>query len=99
MVRGSSDSFILIAHESFTLWEREQSSTYRELAALLPCIMSLVALCAGAVVIIQTDSRNRTFIAGRSSRSPLNDLAVKLHEFGTKHYIVVEVNWVPRNLN
>jgi hypothetical protein len=52
MVRGSSDSSVIIAREFFNMWEREQSSTYREMAALLRYIMSFVALCAGALVII-----------------------------------------------
>jgi hypothetical protein len=62
--------------------------------------MSFVVLCTGALVIIQTDSRNLTFIVGRSSRSThVYDLAYTRREFCTKHSIVLEVNWVPRNLN
>jgi hypothetical protein len=60
----------------------------------------LVALCAGAFVIIQTNSRKLTFIVGRGSRNThVNDLAIKLHKFCTKHSKVLKVKSLPRDLN
>jgi hypothetical protein len=92
MVRRTSDSCVLIAHEFFTILERQQSSTYVEQATLLRCFVSFVALCAGAMVIILTDSRSLTFIVNRGSQSTyVNDLAVKLHEFCIVHNIVLEI--------
>jgi hypothetical protein len=62
--------------------------------------MSFVALCTGALVIIQTDNHNLTFIVARDSRSRhVNDLAIELHEFCTTHDLALEVQWVPRDLN
>jgi hypothetical protein len=62
--------------------------------------MSFVALCAGALVIIQIDSRKLTFTVGRGSRSPLlNGLATKLHDFFTEHSIAIKMNYIPRKLN
>jgi hypothetical protein len=66
MVRGTSDSCVLIAHKFFNIWERQQPSTFKELTAPLRFVMSFIALSAGTIVItIQTYSRNLTFIMGR----------------------------------
>lgn len=97
---GVSNSYQLIAHEVFTLWETAQSSTFRELAGVIMCILSFITICVGARLVIHADNQNVLWIQGKGSRYiPINDLAVELRRLCVKYDITYYIIWVPRDRN
>ena len=85
------------AHEYFSEEESVESSTFRELLAVLRCLKSLMHLCAGIFVMFEVDAKNLLGICNRGSpRLKLNALARELFWLELEHRITLAVEWVPR---
>mmetsp|Transcript_27203 Transcript_27203/g.33009 ORF Transcript_27203/g.33009 Transcript_27203/m.33009 type:complete len:630 (+) Transcript_27203:1385-3274(+) len=84
-----------------TMEEREQSSTMRELIAILQVLRSFVQFVAGTVVHLYTDSQAAYHIitAGASCKSHLHRIGVSLFWYCVEHGIRLDVSWIPRDLN
>ena len=84
----------------FVPWERDESSTHREMRGLFLTLQSLLHVCYGKRVRVQVDNHNLLYIVGRGAHAPvLNKLARELHWFCLANGILLEVVWVPRDLN
>ena len=82
-------------------WDREQSSTYRELFALFFMIDSFKELVRGSSILIQADNRALYFIcsSGRTSVLVIHTLLVKLFWLCLDYSIAWDIVWLPRELN
>ena len=90
-----------LARGYLTTIQREQSSTDRELVAILQVLISFVHKVRGTSVKLYTDSQAAYFILlnGCSSVMPLHRLAVRLFWFCTEHRVALDVYWIPREEN
>jgi len=81
--------------------ERLESSTMRELIAMLQVLRSLVQFISNTCVHLYTDSQAayHIFTSGSSSKSHLHRIGVELFWFCAKHSITLDVSWIPRDLN
>ena len=91
---------LAVAHEYFTVEERLESSTFRELLGASRCLQAMVHRCEGRLVVLQVDAMNLLGIINRGSRRlALNVLARDLFWFCLRHKITLAVEWVPREVN
>lgn len=89
-----------VVHKMWTPDEATQSSTYRELKAVLITLMSLCEDFSHRLIKIYTDNQNVIRIVDAGSMKPeLQEMSLKIFNFCIKHGISLEVEWVPRELN
>jgi hypothetical protein len=83
-----------------TLWEREQSSTLRELVAVRNVLESLRVFIAGTAVRLHVDSQSAWLILQSGSGvETLHSLALQVFWFCVRHGIRLVTVWIPRELN
>jgi hypothetical protein len=82
-------------------WDQEQSSTYRELYALVFMIESFKNLIRDSSVLIQADNRALYYIcsSGRTKVMVIHTLLVKLFWLCLDYKIGWDIVWLPRELN
>ena len=82
-------------------WDREQSSTYRELFALFFMIDSFKELVKGSSILIQADNRALYFIcsSGKTNVLVIHSLLVRLFWLCIEYRIAWDIVWLPRELN
>lgn len=89
-----------VAHHMWDDFEREQSSTWRELKALEIALHSFESKVAGKVVKWYTDCKNVAHVVHVGSMKPgLQSLAISIFTFCLQHNISLELEWIPRSLN
>ncbi len=87
-----------VAHRMWTEEEKCQSSTHRELAALLHGLESFASYLSGKVVQWGTDNQNVVKITDVGSmKSELQQLALQIFALCMKENIRLHVTWFPRN--
>ena len=81
--------------------ERAQSSSHRELVAMLNVLKSLCRFIKGTTVKLHTDSEVafKIFTKGTSNVSALHRIGVEIFWFCASMQIILDVTWVPRTLN
>ena len=88
---------------SFGQWSAEeagQSSTWRELAAVLQVLQAVAPKLANTRVRWFTDNQNVARILQVGSKKPqLHALALKVFSLSLQHHIRLEPEWIPRELN
>ena len=89
-----------VAYGQWTEWEARQSSTWRELTAVLQILMAVVEKLKNCRVRWFTDNQNvaRILQVG-SKKSGLHATAVKVFSLSVQHHIRLEPEWIPRHLN
>lgn len=90
----------IYTHRMLTVFERSQSSTYRELVAILFVLVSLAQLMFVSRVKRFTDSQGvaRIIQVGSMHFNPHN-LASDIFFFCSNHGINLDIEWVPRSQN
>jgi hypothetical protein len=82
-------------------WERDQSSTYRELWAVWFMFSTFAERLRGCLVRVQVDNQAVYFLAtkGKSRVTVLHELLVRVFWLCAAHNIRWEIVWVPREWN
>ena len=89
-----------VSHGTWTAEEAVKSSTWRELCAVFRVLRSLVHILCSQRVKWFTDSTNVVNIVNKGSMVlELQDLAMQIFNFSSRHAIHLEVEWLPRSLN
>ena len=89
-----------VAHVMFDDFVKSQSSTYRELKALHNALLSFTPFLLGKFVKVYTDNQNIVRIVSKGSTVRLLQLlAREIFDFCIVHDIVLELAWLPRELN
>ena len=89
-----------VAHGQWTEWEAQQSSTWRELKAVLNVLQSLAAQLQSERVRWFTDNQNVVRIVLNGSRDPvLQKLALAVFHVCVAYNITIEPEWIPREQN
>ena len=90
----------IYAHRMLTVFERAQSSTYRELVAIVFVLFSLGQFMSGSRVKRFTDSQGAARIVQVGSMHfNLHNLASDIFSFFFNQGINLEIEWVPRSQN
>ena len=77
-----------------------QSSTWRELEAVLRVLQSVAAKLANSHVRWFSDNQNVPHIMQVGSRQPiLHSIALQIFALSVQHNIHIEPEWIPRELN
>ena len=89
-----------VSYGQWTESEAEQSSTWRELAAVLQVLMGVARKLANYRVRWFTDNQNvsRILMVG-SKKAHLQDLALRVFSIAVQNNIKLEPEWIPRELN
>ena len=86
-----------VAHEQWSAWEAEQSSTWREIRAVGQVLQSLVDKLAGERIRWFTDDKNVVSILCYGSKKLLlQKESLRIFQMGLMHQIRMEPEWVPR---
>ena len=89
-----------VAHGQWSEWEANQSSTWRELAAVGKILNSVANKLANNRIKWFTDNQNVVRILQVGSRKEhLQDLAVNILKTSLEHSIRLEPEWLPREDN
>ena len=89
-----------IAHGQWTVAEANQSSTWRELTAVLRVLSSIACKLHNTRVRWFTDNQNVVHIIQVGSRKEqLQALALEIFQLAVQHNIHLEPEWIPRELN
>ena len=76
------------------------SSTFRELRAFEYAIQCFSSFLEGKLVNVYTDNQNVVRLVNRGSTKPiLQVLAKNIFDLSIKYHIMLEVAWIPRDLN
>ena len=87
-------------HRSLSETEKSQSSTARELIAVLHGLENLKSIFTNKKVLWNVDNYSATCIIRRgSSKQCLQDIATKLYEICMIKNISLKVKWIPREFN
>ena len=87
-------------HRNLNNKEKEQSSTARELMAVLHGLDNLKTLFHAKSILWNVDNYAATFIVRKgSSKQHLQDVAIRLHEICMADSILLNVQWIPREFN
>ena len=88
------------AHFIWSDQEASESSTHREIRALVYCLKSFASFLRGKSLKWFTDSRNGANIVNYGSMNPsLHDLALDVSVICQDLNIIIVPEWIPRNLN
>lgn len=89
-----------VALKLFSEFEKQQSSTYRELLAIDFVLDSFRLKLSGKTVLWHTDSKNCVSIVEKGSMSPLlQDIALNIFTICAKNAISLKVVWIRREAN
>ena len=89
-----------VTYGQWTEHEAQQSSTWRELSAVLRVLMAVATKLANFRVRWFTDNQNVARILLVGSKKPLlHELAVKVFSLSVQNHIRVDPEWIPRDLN
>ena len=89
-----------VSHLMFDEFVKSQSSTFRELKALHNALLSFSPFLLGKFVKVYTDNQNVVRIVSKGSTvRSLQLLARKIFDFCLIRDIVLELAWLPRELN
>ncbi|VDI41678.1 Hypothetical predicted protein [Mytilus galloprovincialis] len=87
-----------IFHQMWTLQESIQSSTWRELQAILLALMSFKNCLRNKCVRWHTDNNNCVFIVQKGSTEVhLQEIAMNIFKLCSKLNITLDVVWIPRS--
>ena len=85
------------------MWKNEEvnkSSTWREMKAIFIILQSLSLCLSNKLVKIYTDNQNVARICNVWSMKPdLQYLALQIYELCIRYSIIIELEWIPRDLN
>ena len=88
----------LVFHRNWSAAESQNSSTWRELAAVKLALEAFSTNLAGHRVCWNTDNQNVDRIVQVGSMvEDLQDLALNIFLFASRHQIQLEASWVPRD--
>ena len=88
-----------VSHGTWNAEEAAKSSTWRELCAVFRVLRSLVHILGNKRVKWFTDSKNVVNIVNKGSMIlELQDLAMQIFNFSSRHAIHLEIEWLPRSL-
>ena len=88
------------SYGQWTADEAEQSSTWRELAAVWRVLLAIAVELTNAHVRWFTDNQNVARILSVGSKKPLlHEIALKVFSLAIQHHIILEPEWIPRALN
>ena len=89
-----------VAYGQWTTEEAKQSSTWRELTAVLCVLEAMAKKLANARVRWFSDNQNVARILLVGSRKPhLQSIALKIFSLSVRSHIKIEPEWIPRQLN
>ncbi|XP_071148392.1 uncharacterized protein [Mytilus edulis] len=89
-----------IFHQMWTLQESLQSSTWRELQAILLALMSFINRLRNKCVKWHTDNNNCVFIVQKgSTKVHLQEIAINIFKLCSELNITLDVVWIPRSEN
>ena len=90
----------LTCHRNFNGEERKQSSTFREISAILHGLKVFINYFKGKKVNWFLDNGASAIIIKKGSRKlPIHRIAIDIFDITTINKVDLEVNWVPRELN
>lgn len=80
--------------------EKSQSSTYRELKAVLLSLSAFQAELKSQLVLWYTDNQNVVSLFAIGSKVPsLHEMVLSLHEICLRNAITLDMQWIPRDHN
>ena len=87
-------------HQNWSDFEKEQSSTFRELLAVSYSIKAFTDCLKSQSVAWYTDNQNVVRIVSTGSKVPaLQQLALDIHQSCLRNGILIDMQWIPRDLN
>ena len=90
----------LVVHRTFTAYEQAQSSTYRELLAVVQGLRETKHLLQNQCLRWHTDAKNVVSIVRKGSMKPaLLDMALEIHSITKEYAICLSVSWLKREEN
>ena len=85
------------AHKHFSPQEKRQSSTWRELHAILFSVQSFSPLLQGKTIFWETDNQAVPIIARKGSgKQHLQHMASNLYFLCKRHHITLDIAWISR---
>ena len=94
------DDYIYRAHKNFSMEESDQSSTWRELEAVLYALKSFAPMIRGRTVHWETDNQAVPSISQKGSKKEhLQELAIQIYYLCRTNRITLHLNWIPREEN
>jgi ribonuclease HI len=89
-----------VFQQNWSDFERSQSSTYRELKAVLLFLQAFKCELASQSILWYTDSKNVVSIICNGSKIPeLQCLTLDIHQVCVSRAISLYVQWIPRDFN
>ena len=89
-----------IAHGQWSVWEAQQSSTWRELKAVSTVLKSFASSLRDERIRWFSDNQNVVSILMYGSRKPLLQAeALTVFHLCVKHHLTIEPEWIPRREN
>ena len=89
-----------IFHQNWSDFEKEQCSTFRELLAVSYSINAFTDCLKSQSVAWYTDNQNVVRIVSTGSKVPaLQQLALDIHQSCLHNGILIDLQWIPRDLN
>ena len=90
----------IVVHKMFTAQEAKDSSSYRELAAVLHGLQQAGHLFESRTLLCSTDAKNVVRIVKRGSMIPkLLLMAIQIYNICKRNRITLHITWVPRGEN
>ena len=94
------DESIYTAHQNFSPDEIDQSSTWRELKAVLFSLRSFIPKLRNRYVNWETDNQAVPSITSKGSKKPhLQQIAVQIFNVCKQNNVNLNINWIPREEN